>query len=394
MSYLIFCSSEVGGFPFKITETLNRHGVETYYISLAPNSNDHNSTEFHYGKRKEDWDLSLLFDKNLHNPAKDITLLNYIKSKYNIKGAFATGHKSYFLDKAGIEYKYWSYGSDLDQYCKKFIFPERFPIWKELILTPYFLLTFCRMQRVSIIRADALMISMHQVKEQRALCPKSKLFFLPHLIPVEHYEVLSKKKIEAKNKICKSIGTERFFFSSARHFWFGKNRAFTDYKGNDCILYSFMNYLNISGDKASKLILIRKGPDVKESISLIYRLGIDHYVIWIDEMKRDDLWDYYQGASMCFGQFGTPALTYAVVEPLSTATPCVTFIGDYDRSIPFYKTMPPILNSRDPEEIACFMYKLTSDKEHESHMCYASWLWAKENCSEEKFVRAFVKEMS
>lgn len=393
MNYLIFCSYEVGGFPFKMAETLNRHGVKTYYISLAPNSNDHNSTEFHYGKRKEKWDLSDLFDKKFYS-SQNLRTLKYVKSKYNIEIAFATGHKSYLLNSAGIDYKYWCYGSDLDQYCKKFIFPENFPIWKKLILNPYFLLTFCKMQKKSIIKARSLMISFYQIKDCKAICPKTQLFFLPHLIYVAPYEKLFRKKIESREKICKSIGAERFFFSSTRHFWFGKNNRFTDYKGNDVILYSFMNYLKISGDKTSKLILVKKGPDVAESQKLGQRLGISDYIAWVEEMPRDSLWIYYQGASMCFGQFGTPALTYAVLEPLSNGTPTVTFMSNENMDVPFYGTMPPILNSMESEKIGNFMNKITRDENYASKTSYDSWLWTKENCSEGQFVKSFVKEMS
>lgn len=394
MNYLIFCSYEVGGFPFKMAEMLNRHGVKAYYISTSPNSNDHNSTVFHYGERKEDWDISPLFDKKRHSAGKDIELLKHIKSRYNISGCFATGHKSYFLDKAGIEYKYWSYGSDLDQSSKYFVFPEKFPVWKKLVLNPYFLLTFCRMQKESIIRAKAIMISSYQFKDCRALCPETQLFFLPHLIHIEHYEALSKKKIESKEKICRSIGAERFFFSSTRHFWSGKNKAFTDCKGNDVILYSFMSYLKISGDRTSKLVLVKKGPDVIETQRLAQKLGLSNYIVWIEEMPRDDLLIYYQGASMCFGQFGTPGLTYAAVEPLSNGTPTVTFISNENIKIPFYGVVPPIFNSIEFKEIGNFMNRITRDESYASKTSYDSWLWAQENCSEEQFVKSFVKEMA
>ena len=32
MSFLVFCSFEVGGIPFRMAEILNRYKVETYYI--------------------------------------------------------------------------------------------------------------------------------------------------------------------------------------------------------------------------------------------------------------------------------------------------------------------------------------------------------------------------
>jgi hypothetical protein len=35
------------------------------------------------------------------------------------------------------------------------------------------------------------------------------------------------------------------------------------------------------------------------------------------------------------------------------------------------------------------MCKITSDTDYASNLSYDSWLWTKENCSEEKFSEAF-----
>ncbi len=422
MSCLIFCSFEVGGWPYKMAETLNRHGIKTYYISLDRNAYRHDSTVFHYGKRQEDWDLSSLLDRNCWNFQKNIKIIRHIKSHYGIKYCFATGHKAYLLKQAGMNYAYWSYGSDLDQCCKSPVFPAEYPLWKKGLFYLYFLLSFCREQkrsipaeyplwkkglfylyfllrvcreqRKSIAYASSLMIIPYRLDTYQQLCPAKRLFFLPHLMNVMEYKELCKEKVESKKKICGAIGAENFFFSSTRHLWSEKNSSFADYKGNDIMLYSFSHYLKISTDKNSKLILIRKGPDVEKSEELIQELGIHNYVVWINEVRRDELWAYYQGASMCFGQFGKPALTYVVVEPLSNASPCISFVGNNDTNAPFYNTIPPILNSKDLEEIVHFISKITSDIDYASSISYNSWLWAKENCSEERFVKTFLNEMS
>ena len=133
MSYLIFCSFEVGGLPYKMAETLNRHGVKTYYISLAWKNHSHDSTAFHYGEKREDWDLSSYFDSRFWSTKKDIAFLRHMKIKYNIDYCLATGHKAYLLKEAGMDYAYLSYGFDLDQCCKFIIFPKGMPFGKERV---------------------------------------------------------------------------------------------------------------------------------------------------------------------------------------------------------------------------------------------------------------------
>lgn len=415
----MFCSYEVGGLPYKMAETFNRHGIEAYYISLDRDARGHDSTKFHYGDRQDLWNLSSLFDKDYQNDQKIINLLIDIKSRYSIKYCLATGHRSYLLDKAKIDYAYWCYGTDFDQFCKSPVFkpeysiwkkakvgisfllnffkeqkrliPPNYPLWKKTITYFYILFRLSKEQRRSIIKASSLMISSHQLNDYQKLCPGKSLFFIPHLINVTGYDELCGKKTDSKVDISKAIGAKRFFFSSTRHLWSSKNKLFRDYKGNDVILRSFKRYLEISGDDASKLVLVKKGPDTGQSEMLIQELGIDKHVVWLNEMKRDDIRVYYQGASVCFGQFGTPLLNYAVLEPLSNASPTVSFVGDYDDSVPFYSTPPPIFNTMDPEKIANFIHRITSDTGYASEVSYNSWFWAKENCSEERFTKDFLE---
>lgn len=93
---------------------LNRHDIRTYYISIAKPTSLHDSTIFHYGDKYEDWNLSKMF-KNEMSDDEIVELIRKTKEIYNIRYCFATGAKSYLLKKGGINYHYWSYGSDLDQ---------------------------------------------------------------------------------------------------------------------------------------------------------------------------------------------------------------------------------------------------------------------------------------
>ena len=164
----------------------------------------------------------------------------------------------------------------------------------------------------------------------------------------------------------------------------------TDNKGNNIMLNSYAIFKNISEDDHSKFILINKGPDVESSKLLSRSLGIEGNVVWMDEMKREELDRYYQGAAICFGQFGTSVITYAALEPLANGTISISFSNDNDFPVPFYKEKPPIFSSRDPKEIAEFMVRILARREDYESLSYKSWLWIQNNCSEEKFVESFL----
>lgn len=389
MSYLIFCSFEVGGLPYKMAELLNSRNIETYYISIARKISGHDSTAFHHSGKPAQWDLSSLFFSRFLTPSGIINTLKKIKNKYNVLGCLATGNLSYYLKYAGINYKYWSYGSDLDQVYSRRVFPSHYSIWKTILRYPYLKIVAPLTIKKTIISSDAVMISPYQINALKKIDTNKNIFCVPHFAKILDFNCLSKLKIENKNKICNKIDAKQYFFSSVRHVWKGINQELADNKGNDIILKSFSRYIKSSGDSDTRLLLINKGFDVEYSKLLSRQLGIEKFVIWLDEMRREELFQYYQGAALCFGQFGTPIITNTVIESLSSASVCISFFN-MDSSYVCYKEQPPVFNSKDDEEIANFIIRITRDANSYKDLSYKSWLWAAQNCSEEKFIESFV----
>ena len=148
----------------------------------------------------------------------------------------------------------------------------------------------------------------------------------------------------------------------------------------------------MSGDNETKLICVEKGEDVDKSKALTKNLGVDHLVIWVKEMPRGELEIYYKGAALCFGQFHTPCLTYSVLEPLSFGTPCLSYFeGEKTKrlDIPYYKKMPPVLDSKEPSQLGEYIFELLQDSGRRRELGRESWTWVKTYCSEKSFVEAF-----
>lgn len=391
MSYLIFCSFEVGGFPFRMAETLNRNGVETYYIYLGKRGLEHDSAQFHYGDQQPNWDLSNSFQNILMDSKKIVQRLKKVTTERNILHCLATGRNAYLLKMAEIEYKYWSYGSDIDQACFLRIPLSNTPLCKRLIQHPYRVVSELLKARKSIKASTSVMISPYQFETLKKICAGKKMFFLPHYFKMLDYPILLQQKTQNKKILKERIGSEHYFFSSTRHVWCGSLREMADNKGNNIILNSYALFKKISGDDHSKFVLINKGPDVESSKLLSRRLGIQDDVLWFDEMKREELDRYYQGADICFGQFGTPVVTYAALEPLANGTISISFLNKNNPPVPFYKEKPPIFSSKDPREIVEFMVRTLAEKKDYEALSHKSWLWIQNNCSEETFVKSFIE---
>lgn len=392
MSYLIFCSFEVGGLPYRMAEILNAHGVETYYASIANAGGGHDSTQFHHGSVHPSWDLTPRLSEALGSGKKIKTLLRQVQKEFHLFHILATGHKAYLLQEAGLPYHYWSYGSDLD-YQVNFlpILSHTYSWWARPMRYLLYLLRFRRQARRTLTGAAAVMIAPYQVAAYRQVCPEKPLFFFPHYLKITDLATLGPQKLAGQRELEAKIGATRFFFSSSRHIWSGPLAQSADNKGNDVILRAFREYLDLSGDQGAKLVLVDKGPDVTASRALAQELHLTPQVVWVGEMQRSQLDQYYQGAALCFGQFGTPVLAFTALEPLAQANVSISAFARVDPRVPFYPEDPPIFNSKDPREMAEFMVRIVAQPQLYENLCRRSWEWIKDNCSEEKFVAGFIK---
>jgi hypothetical protein len=119
---------------------------------------------------------------------------------------------------------------------------------------------------------------------------------------------------------------------------------------------------------------------------LVRRLQVEHRIAWIPEMRREDLHQYYAGATAVFGQFGTPVLTGVALEPLAWATPSISYFSDLTFGVPYYDVLPPIVNAETVEELVAAMVLIFGSEEAKGYLSNAGWEWVRINCSEDRFV--------
>jgi len=239
------------------------------------------------------------------------------------------------------------------------------------------------------------MIAPYQKRGLQTLRIDKDLFFLPHVLAAaDDYEALQEEKRRCREDMCRCLGADQVFFSSVRHVWAGANAQLADSKGNDIAVRAFSLYCEKNRRVKNKLLLINKGYDLAASQRLIQALRLEGAVVWMDQIPRDRLADYYRGTTLCLGQFGTPVLTGAALEPLSFATPSVSYYTDNAADIPYYASLPPVHNSRDPETIAGFMDRIVQDGAYAEEVSRSSWEWVRRHCSEEVFAETFQKALA
>lgn len=400
MSYLVFCTAEIGGFPYLISDILNRNGIQTYYISISGKKAGHDTKKYHFGDKTASWDLSdkLKFNSFLPHKFGNIFYSQILfkkrmialKKEFNFTNCFATGILSFLLKDAGINYIYWSYGSDLDKFCFKLPRPRNYNFLTIFIYDFLFKFKIKKNAKKSIIYAEKTMIAPYQEKYLKCISTKSDHFFLPHVIKSHQDNNIFEKKEKSHNLLTKKYNANYFFFSATRHEWHSNLKDFDDNKGNDILIKAFSLFINQSKRTDIKLILINKGYDVDYTKKIAADLCVEPYIIWLNQMPRHELQEYYLGSTLAFGQFHTPVLTYSALEPLAAATPTFSFFGSFDTTIPFYKTFPPIFNSKDYHSIAHRISELLFNDVLYKQLQQSSLDWIQCNCTEKIFCENFI----
>lgn len=376
-----------------MSDVLSRHGVPVRYVSIDRWARGHDSSAFHFGGARPDWDLTDRFAGTFISPARLIAVLEGLRREFGITHCFATGSQSFLLAAAGYRYNYWSYGGDVCQIPRLGKLPHNPLRPREWAGKARQLLDRRRVLK-SIAAADAVQIAPYQWPILHELIPGKPLFFLPHMLKAVAPEDIALKKKRAREVLTRRYAARHFFFSSTRHFWRyygGNDMADGNNKGNDVVLRAFSLYSARPGTEDDRLVLVRKGPDVGASIDLVRQLGLQDRVIWVAEVGREELGDHYLAASACLGQFATPVLTYTALEPLAFGTPSVSgYTHAHSADVPFYAGGVPVFDSNDPPAIADHLYALTHDEAKARETGDAGLRWVNENCSESNFVRSFL----
>lgn len=388
MRYLVFSAFDVGGWPRAMTEVLNRNGVETYYVSVS-RARGHDSAAFH-GRPDTPWDLSDLIGRVTRT--HDLrTLLERIRPS----GCLATGIGANVLRRLGVDYNYWSYGSDLDAGC---FWPSTPPKHSPRAWLRYaYRLALIRRARSTVRAAMAVMIAPYQRTSLREVAPGMKLFFLPHVQRTQPFDELEARRREIRPRLLARFDATHLFFSATRHYASTGSRddaRGNDDKGLDVVLQAFRTFRSsVPRTARPKLAFVRKGPDVNRTAATAAQLGLERDLVWLNEMPRSELTELYLSADACLGQFGKPVLTYSAIEPLAQGTPTASYITDPAHETPFYRTLPPVCSSRRTGVIARFLSRASSGDGQAQRMRRESWEWLQSNCSERAFCEAFVDQI-
>jgi len=199
-----------------------------------------------------------------------------------------------------------------------------------------------------------------------------KVVFLPLFRRVENVEY-EKENIKTKNKF--------IFFHPTNHLWRVKH--------NEIFLKAYIKLANSRNDIF--LITINRGEDAKKSIELLKTSNIEgKYKILPSTLNQKELSDYYHSSDAIADQFGVGSFGFIGIEVLHIGKPLICYI-DLENYRQLYGESPPVINSKNSEEMIDLLKKLIEDRTYYEKVCKYSHDWFMKFHDEDILIEKYTK---
>lgn len=173
------------------------------------------------------------------------------------------------------------------------------------------------------------------------------------------------KKSNSLGNQFNSIKNKFVFFHPTNHIW--------DIKANDVFLRAYIRLSKTRDDV--HLILINRGNDIERSIDLLKKSGIEKkYEVLPESLNQAELFQYYQNCDAVVDQFKIGSFGFIGLESMYFKKPLICYINDemYQKC---YGERPPVLSSKNEDDIYKILVKLVDDKEFYNNIAEQSHEW-------------------
>jgi hypothetical protein len=206
--------------------------------------------------------------------------------------------------------------------------------------------------------ADYVLITNADNRDAAQKLGVRKYGFIPHMVN-ESFLPGSKEKQDLYRKLHEDLASPFIVFHPPRHHWSVERKLEGD-KGNDIFLTGFAKFIKDCEPKA-KVLLVKWGTTLGQSISLIERLGITSNVRWILAQPHREMIRFICSSDMVADQFVLGAFGNIMPMTLFCGRPAMLFLDEGMHSWCF-DTMPPVINAKNSEEVFAGLCKVHENK--------------------------------
>jgi glycosyltransferase involved in cell wall biosynthesis len=137
------------------------------------------------------------------------------------------------------------------------------------------------------------------------------------------------------------VGGKKFILNVCRQSW--------QWKGNDRLIHAFSRFTQ-DANQDWRLVLMKWGPDVEKTKTLIQQLNIESKVVWENLCSKPLLRKRQQAADLVVDQLVMPGYGTSVLESMAADKPILMMPPDEKTQI-YLPELPPFIGASQINEI-------------------------------------------
>jgi glycosyltransferase involved in cell wall biosynthesis len=195
--------------------------------------------------------------------------------------------------------------------------------------------------------------------------------FIPHPINEDFLKFDAKSK-DIRQELVDELDTDFIIFHPSRQHWESQRHPNWE-KGNDIFIKGFARFITEVAPKASA-VFVEWGKCVDESKKLLEELGISHRIKWIPLQPNRQMIRYIHATDLLADQFYLGAFGSTMPRALACGKPAMLYLDEAIHQWCF-EEMPPVINTKTPEEVFYGLQKLYLDKNWASSLAKSGKTW-------------------
>jgi glycosyltransferase involved in cell wall biosynthesis len=208
--------------------------------------------------------------------------------------------------------------------------------------------------------------------------------FIPH--PINEWMPEEAQWMRLRNELRHTLNSDFIVFHPSRHHWTDPPDLSME-KGNDVFIRGLARFIRECNPRAAG-VFVQWGQLLNESRRLLNELGIADRIHWIVPQTHRGMVRYIKACDLVADQFYLGAFGSTMPKALLHERPAMLYL-DEDRHRWCFDEMPPVINTRTPQDVSAGLYRVYMDSAYRSQLLMNERRWYTKHHSNDVIAQRF-----
>ncbi len=194
--------------------------------------------------------------------------------------------------------------------------------------------------------------------------------FIPH--PINEDWLADDSWLKLRNDLRRQLGSDFIIFHPSRQHWEAERHPSWE-KGNDFLIRGFARFVHEVCPTAA-MVCVAWGKTLQQSKDLLAELGVADRVLWIEPKPTVRMTRYIRACDVVADQFYLGAFGGVMPKAMVYGRPTLIYLNE-ERHRWCFPEMPPICNTRTPDEVFESLKRLRVEPHYMEQMVADGLQW-------------------